>query len=93
VIESLAKGTPVVVVAGPDNAAAEFIEPGVNGFIAASASAEDLGGAISQAVDGGDALRQSSWDWYEAHREELSIDGSIAKIEAAYAELVPEPQA
>jgi glycosyltransferase involved in cell wall biosynthesis len=88
VIESLAKGTPVVVVAGPDNAAAEFIEPGKNGYIAASASPEDLGGAITKAVAGGDELRRSSWDWYGEHRDELSLEGSIDRINAAYEELV-----
>ncbi|MGK2877391.1 MAG: glycosyltransferase family 4 protein [Solirubrobacterales bacterium] len=88
VIESLAKGTPVVVVAGADNAAAEFVEPGVNGFVAASAAPEDLGAAITQAVAGGDELRRSSWQWYDEHREELSLDGSLARVIAAYDELV-----
>jgi glycosyltransferase involved in cell wall biosynthesis len=90
VIESLAKGTPVVVVAGSDNAAADFIEPGRNGQIAPSASAEELGAAIVRAVDGGDALRRSSWEWFEEHSGELSIDGSLAQIEAAYRELAPQ---
>jgi glycosyltransferase involved in cell wall biosynthesis len=88
VIEALAQGTPAVVVAGPDNAAAEFIEPGVNGFVAASASAEQLGDAIVSAVRGGDELRRSSWRWYDENRDLLSIDDSIAKIEASYEQLV-----
>jgi glycosyltransferase involved in cell wall biosynthesis len=87
VIEALAQGTPSVVVAGPDNAAAEFIEEGINGYVAASASAEQLGDAIVRAVRGGDELRRSSWQWYDEHRDLLSIDDSIAKIEASYAEL------
>ena len=37
VIEASARGVPVVVVAGPDNAATELVEEGVNGTIAASA--------------------------------------------------------
>lgn len=86
VVEALSAGTPVVVVAGPDNAATELIEDGVNGFVAASASAEDLGAAIVRAVTGGNELRRSAWDWYERHRGELSIDDSLVKIEAVYAE-------
>ena len=46
VIEAAARGTPSVVVEGPDNAAVELIEEGVNGVVAASASAEDLAAAI-----------------------------------------------
>jgi hypothetical protein len=33
-------------------------------------------------------LRQSSWQWYDDNKDMLSIDDSIAKIDAAYAELV-----
>ena len=36
VVEAAALGTPTVVVAGPENAATELIEPGVNGFVAGS---------------------------------------------------------
>ena len=37
VVEAAARGAPVVVVAGPDNAAIELVEEGVNGVVAASA--------------------------------------------------------
>jgi glycosyltransferase involved in cell wall biosynthesis len=84
VIEALSQGTPSVVVAGPDNAAAEFIEDGRNGFVAASAAPEVLGDAIVRAIAGGDALRRSSWEWYDENKPALSIDDSIAKIESAY---------
>lgn len=87
VVEALSQGTPAVVVAGPDNAATEFIEEGVNGYVAASAAPEDLAAAIVRAVEGGEPLRRSSWRWYDEHREALSLDGSIERIEAAYAEL------
>ena len=46
VVEAASHGTPIVVVAAPDNAAVELIEEGVNGFVAASASSEDLADAI-----------------------------------------------
>lgn len=88
VIEALSQGTPSVVVAAPDNAAAEFIQPGENGFIAESASPEQLGAAIVSAVEGGDALRATSWKWYDDHAVELSIDGSVEKIIAVYKQAV-----
>lgn len=87
VIEALAQGTPAVVVAGADNAATEFIDEGKNGFVAASAEPEALGAAIVRAAEGGDALRQSSWQWYDYNKDMLSINDSITKIDAAYAEL------
>ena len=41
VVEAAARGTPSIVVAGEDNAAVELIEEGVNGFVVASADAQD----------------------------------------------------
>ena len=43
VIEAAALGTPSVVVADPDNAAADLVIEGENGYVAPSASPEDLG--------------------------------------------------
>ena len=57
VVEACAAGTPAVVVADPDNAATELIEEGVNGFVAASASPQDLAAAILRVRDAGPALR------------------------------------
>lgn len=87
VIEALCQGTPAVVVAGPDNAATDFITEGENGFIAASAEPEEIGAAIAKCVDGGDALRTSAWQWYEEHRKELSIEDSLVRISEVYAKL------
>ena len=41
VVEAAASATPSVVVAGEDNAATELVDEGENGFVAASASAEE----------------------------------------------------
>jgi hypothetical protein len=38
-------------------------------------------------VRGGGSLRRSTLDWYAAHREALSLRGSLEAIEAGYAEL------
>ena len=59
VVEAAASGVPSVVVAGEDNAATELIEEGVNGFVAPSASADDLADAIERVNDAGPALRDS----------------------------------
>ncbi len=57
VVEASAAGTPSVVVRGEDNAATELVEEGVNGFVADSASPEDLAAAIVRVHEAGGALR------------------------------------
>ena len=83
VVEASARGVPAVVVAGPDNAATELVEEGVNGFVAAEPSAGSLAAAMLRAVDGGAALRRSTEGWYAANARRLSLDGSLDRILAA----------
>jgi glycosyltransferase involved in cell wall biosynthesis len=84
VVEAAALGTPVVVVDGPDNAAVELVEDGVNGFVAASASPEDLADAIVRVRDAGPDLRASTAAWFESNNDRLRIDNSIAAVVASY---------
>jgi glycosyltransferase involved in cell wall biosynthesis len=84
VVEACAAGTPSVVVADPDNAATELIEEGVNGFVAASASAADLAAAILRVRDAGDALRASTAAWYAENARSLSLADSLERVAAAY---------
>ena len=84
VVEATSLGTPSVVVAGPENAATELIDGGVNGFVAASADPDDLGRAVVKAVRDGAELRRKTLDWYERHRDELSIESSLSQVEASY---------
>jgi glycosyltransferase involved in cell wall biosynthesis len=84
VIEAAARGTPSVVVAGTDNAAVEHIDEGVNGFVAPSASAEDLAAAIVRVHRGGSELRRSTAEWFAANAERLSIVHSLAVVAEAY---------
>ncbi len=86
VVEACAAGTPSVVVADPDNAATELIAEGVNGFVAASASAEDLAAAILRVRDAGPVLRESTAAWYAERARSLSLDDSLERVAAAYAE-------
>jgi glycosyltransferase involved in cell wall biosynthesis len=84
VVEACAAGTPAVVVADPDNAATELIEEGVNGFVAASDSPEDLAAAIVRVRDGGAALRASTAAWYVANARRLSLEESLERVAEAY---------
>jgi glycosyltransferase involved in cell wall biosynthesis len=78
VIEAAALGTPSVVLSGPDNAAAELIEDGVNGFVADTP--EGLADAIVAVHERGAALRASTADWFSTHAATLSASASVATI-------------
>lgn len=80
VAEAAAHGTPSVVVAGDDNAAAELVIDGENGFVAASVAPAVLGAAIVRAVRGGDELRQSTSAWFARERGERSLARSLDEI-------------
>lgn len=85
VVEAASVGTPSVLVAGPENAATELIEEGVNGFVADSADPERLGQAIISAIERGGDLRRSTLEWYERNRDGLSLERSLDRVEASYA--------
>jgi glycosyltransferase involved in cell wall biosynthesis len=80
VAEAAAHGTPSVVVAGEDNAAAELVVDGENGFVAASVAPEVLGDAIARAVLGGEELRRSTSAWFARERRERSLGRSVGEI-------------
>lgn len=84
VVEASARGVPSVVVAGPDNAAVELVEEGVNGAIAASADAEDIAAAILRVHELGSALRRSTVSWYRANATRLSFESSLATVLDVY---------
>jgi glycosyltransferase involved in cell wall biosynthesis len=91
IVEAASVGTPSIVVRGSENAASELIEDGVNGFVADSPQPDVLGRALIKVIRGGEALRASTLDWYERRRDELSIESSLAAVEASYSELRPDP--
>jgi glycosyltransferase involved in cell wall biosynthesis len=86
VMEAAHRGTPSVVVAGPDNAAVELISEGENGLVAASASAEDLAEAIERVHAEGHALRERTAAWFAANAERLSLEGSLKRVLDGYSE-------
>ena len=84
VVEAAAHGTPSIVVAGPDNAAVELIEPGVNGFVCASSDPRAIAEEIVRAYEAGMQLRESTARWYERHAHELSLESSLQRVLASY---------
>ena len=85
VIESAAHGVPSVVVAGPDNAATELIEEGVNGTVARSASAADLADAVARIQAAGSELRGSTREWFRRNAARLSLESSLQRVRDEYA--------
>jgi glycosyltransferase involved in cell wall biosynthesis len=84
VAEAAAHGTPSVVVAGDDNAAAWLVNDGVNGYVAASTEADALGAALVRALDGGEELRASTRDWFSAARRTQNLDASLDELLRRY---------
>lgn len=84
VVEGAAKGVPVVVVAGEDNAATELVEEERNGFVA-GADPRSLADALIACVRGGGALRTATRSWYAENKDRLSMAGSQREVEAQYA--------
>jgi len=84
VAEAAARGVPVVVCPGPDNAAAERVVDGVNGRVAASPDPDHVAAAIVDVIDRGSELRASVARWYSEHAEELSVDATLRRARALY---------
>ena len=84
VVESAARATPSVVVAGADNAATELVDEGENGFVARSAAPDDLADAIVRVHEAGPALREATADWFDRNSERLSLEHSLQTVLTAY---------
>jgi glycosyltransferase involved in cell wall biosynthesis len=89
VVEAASRGTPSVVVAGPDNAAVELIDEGQNGFVAPSASARDLAAAIVRVHEGGATLRDTTLAWFVRNARRLSVGHSLEIVLEAYGRARP----
>ena len=84
VVEAASLGTPTVVVQGPDNAATELVEDGVNGVVAPSADPDELAAAILRVYEAGPALRTSTEAWFARNAVRLSLESSLTKVLQAY---------
>jgi glycosyltransferase involved in cell wall biosynthesis len=84
VLEAMARGTPAVLVQGDDNAAAEFVIEGENGFVAPSASPDDLAAAIVRVHEAGPELRASTLAWFRRNATRLSLSRSLDVVVETY---------
>lgn len=82
VTEAARVGVPSVIVAGPDNAASDLIEPGVNGFMAETSAPADLGQVILDALDAGAPLRTSTAGWFARARRTRTLLRSLERVMA-----------
>jgi glycosyltransferase involved in cell wall biosynthesis len=85
VIEAAAAGTPSIVVAGPDNAAVELVDDGVNGFVVASAEPAALADAVVRVHERGAELRASTLSWFDREGSRLTAAASTAAVLERYA--------
>jgi glycosyltransferase involved in cell wall biosynthesis len=88
VMEGIERGTPAIVVRGPDNAATSLIVEDVNGFVAASIDPSELAAQIVKVYRGGEELLSRTHQWFREHAQEVSIDASIASIDRAYRTII-----
>jgi glycosyltransferase involved in cell wall biosynthesis len=88
VVEAAARGTPSIVVAGPENAATALCEDGINGFVVATADPAALADAIVKVHAAGPSLVQSTYGWFRKNADQLSVDSSVARIEEVYRAMV-----
>ncbi len=84
VIEAAAYGTPSVVAAAADNAAVELITDGENGFVAPSASPENLAAAILRVHDAGPGLRETTAAWFDRNAPARSLERSLEVLLRTY---------
>ena len=84
VVETLSKGTPVVLVRGEDNAATELVEEETNGFVVSSARPDALAAAVNRVHTAGPALRASTLEWFRGNAERLGLAGSLERVVSAY---------
>lgn len=84
VVEAASMGVPSVVVRAPDNAAADLVADGENGFVVESASTTDLAEAIERVALEGGKLRDSTTAWFARNAVRLSLESSLKRVVDAY---------
>jgi glycosyltransferase involved in cell wall biosynthesis len=84
VVETLSKGTPVVLVRGEDNAAIELVADGESGFLAEDASAPHLADAIGRVHAAGQGLRDATLRRFTEMTGRLSLATSLNTVLTEY---------
>ena len=84
VVEASAHAVPSVLVAGPDNAAVELVQEGVNGFVAATEDPQEIASAIVRVHEAGIELRERTARWFAENSQRLSLEHSLQRVLASY---------
>jgi len=84
VVESAARATPSVVVAGEDNAASELIVQDVNGAVVPAPDASAIADAIVAVHEAGLAMRESTAAWFAENADGLSLESSLQTVLESY---------
>jgi glycosyltransferase involved in cell wall biosynthesis len=84
VVEAAARGTPSVIVTGPENAATELVTEGVNGAVAGSVDPDDLAAAILRVLEAGSTLRRTTAQWFESNAPRLRLEESLKVVVREY---------
>jgi len=80
VLEALAYGLPVVVVAAPDNASTDLVDDGVTGVVCADGSAATLAAAVLAAW----GMHAGAEAWWAANAATYSVAGCAARLRALH---------
>jgi len=86
VVEASAHATPSIVVTAEDNAATELVQDAVNGMVVASADPEAIADAIVRVHEAGIEMRESTARWFAENAELLSLESSLERVLASYAD-------
>jgi glycosyltransferase involved in cell wall biosynthesis len=84
VLEATSRGTPVILVSGADNAAAELVVDGENGFVVPDPTADVLSSALVKAHSEGISLRARTLAHFKREAGRRSLESSIEAVLDAY---------
>ena len=86
VLEAAAAGTPTVVTDGPETAAPELVEEGVNGVVVHEPTPAAIADGIVRVLEAGAPLRRSTAQWFARNAQARSLAASVTTVVADYDE-------
>jgi glycosyltransferase involved in cell wall biosynthesis len=86
VLEAAAAGTPSVVATGPESAAPELVDDGVNGLLVREPTEQAIADAIVAVYERGPELRRSTARWFARNAQERSLAASVRTVVRDYGE-------
>jgi glycosyltransferase involved in cell wall biosynthesis len=88
VVEAAAHGLPSVLVAGPDNAATELIEPGRNGLVCAGPDPTEIAEAVLS-LAGEEDIHARTRDWFQDASRRLSVAATLDGLDVLHGRIAP----